>query len=259
VNLGETIDLYVSTPDPTYTIEIFRLGFYQGLGGRRVRGPVRRPGVVQPAPSHDPTTHLVECAWSAPYRIVVKPNAKVPWTSGVYVAKLTAETSHAESYITFIVRHDGEPAYYLYQSSAATYQAYNNWGGHSLYASNSAGRQPARKVSFNRPYVRGHGAGDFFQWEYDMVRFMEHQGYDVTYATSVDLDANPKLLDGRRAFMTVGHDEYWTFGQRAELERALSPPESGSASSAPTWCTGRCGSTEPDRPHPSAHAGRLQG
>jgi hypothetical protein len=221
VDVGGSIDLFVSTAEPSYTIEIFRLGWYQGRGARHVFGPITRHGVLQPQPMHDPKLNLVECLWSDPYRMRIEPNHDLAWTSGVYVAKLTASQSQKESFIIFVVRRDGAPADFLFQSSAATFQTYNNWGGYSAYASNSMNHQAARMVSFNRPYARGRGAGDFFEWEYDTVRFLEREGYDVTYATSVDLDANPKLLDKDRVFISAGHDEYWSYAQRGQVEAAL--------------------------------------
>ena len=106
------------------------------------------------------------------------------------------------------------------QNSVSTWQAYNNWGGKSLYPHNSTGPQ-AKKVSFDRPYSIEDGAGDYlFRWEYNMVRFLEREGYDVTYVTSIDTHANPATLLRAKAFLSVGHDEYWTWEMRANVEAA---------------------------------------
>ena len=135
-----------------------------------------------------------------------------------------------QAFVVFVVRDDARPSALLFQSSVTTFAAYNNWGGKSLYAFNSGGA-PARKVSFDRPYasnpygVRLDGAGDFLRrWEYNAVRFLEREGYDVSYSTDVDtherpiVDATPALR--HRVFLSVGHDEYWSAPMRAHVESA---------------------------------------
>jgi hypothetical protein len=211
---GESIDLFVSTTDPTYTIEIFRTGWYDGVGGRRMTDAVTRPGIVQdvPAPGVD---GLLECNWRDPYTLTIPGD----WLSGIYLAKLTGIPSGDQSYIMFVVR-DGRRADFVFQSAVTTYQAYNNWGGKSLYAFNSTG-EAARKVSFLRPYASAFGTGGYiFQWEYNFVRFLEREGYDVTYTTNVDTHARPETLRRARAFLSVGHDEYWTWEMRQNVEAA---------------------------------------
>jgi len=109
-------------------------------------------------PDPDPTTGIVECHWTNPYTLTI-PNSSDPtdWTSGVYVAKLTAASSGKQSYIIFVVRDDARYSDFLYQMSVSTYQAYNNWGGKSLYGWNSPSGA-AVKVSFDRPYAMGNQA-----------------------------------------------------------------------------------------------------
>lgn len=220
VNLGETIDLFVdtSTANDGYALEVFRIGWYGGAGARRVTPRIHRTAVHQPAPFRDPQSGLTECVWSDPYTLAI--DDRETWVSGVHLAKLTADRTGEQAYVIFAVRDDARASDYLYQMSVATYQAYNAWGGRSTYASNSSDEGPATKVSFNRPYARGHGAGDFFEYEIDMVRFLERESADVTYATSIDTHANPHLFDRHRAFLSVGHDEYWSWHARKHVEAA---------------------------------------
>lgn len=229
VNRGESIKLFVSTSDPFYTIDVYRMGWYGGRGARLVTGGIRRPGKRQIIPTPDAETGLIECDWTDPY-VLTTANPADPddWPSGVYLARLTAEASGKQSYIIFVVREDDRRSDYLFQSSVTTYQAYNNWGGKSLYTSNGSGR-PAKKVSFNRPYAIsenpaaafGHGAGEFLiKWEYNMVRWLEREGYDVTYSTNIDTHALPDLLTHHRAWLSVGHDEYWSWEMRRHVEEA---------------------------------------
>ena len=134
VNRGEQIKFYVNTADPTYTLEVFRMGYYQGLGGRLMLGPVTVNGTQQVIPTPNPTTGFLECNWINPYILTTGSN----WTSGIYLAKLTGTTSGKQSYIIFVVRDDARASDLLFQQSTNSYQAYNNWGGKSLYAFNSS-------------------------------------------------------------------------------------------------------------------------
>ena len=239
---GGQISFFVNTADPSYTIEIFRMGWYGGAGSRQVMAPVQRPGVKQPMPTADPATGLVECNWTNPYTLTIPNNANDPtdWMSGVYLAKLTASTSGKQSYIPFVVRDDARASDLIFQSSVTTWQAYNNWGGQSLYSHNSVNGVAAYRISFNRPYAfgmqptaaSGVGAGEFLTnvqpdyeteaagWEYNMVRFLEREGYDVVYSTDVDNHENPNLILSHKAFLSVGHDEYWTWQMRQNVEAA---------------------------------------
>jgi hypothetical protein len=216
VNRGEEISFFVSTPEPTYAIEIFRMGWYGGTGGRVLMAPVVRTGKMQTMPEPDPQTGRIECQWVDPYVLRI-PNSTDPadWPSGIYLAKLTAGASGKQSYIIFVVRDDARRSDLLFQSSVTTFEAYNNWGGKSLYTN-----PRAHKVSFNRPYRRGFGSGDFFLWELSMLRFLEREGYDVTYSTDVDTHQRGDLLFTHRGFLSVGHDEYWSWQMRDNVEAA---------------------------------------
>jgi hypothetical protein len=215
---GGSIQLFVNTADPTYTINIFRMGWYGGTGGRQVLGPITRNGIVQPAPFSDPATGLIECNWSDPYTLNIP---RLPdgteWMSGVYLVKLTGNPSGRQAYILFVVRDDERGADLLFQTAVTTYQAYNNWGGKSLYI----GSPQARKVSFDRPYVEGDGAGSFLRWDYNMVRFLEREGFDVAYSTNLDTHVAPLSVAASRGFLSVGHDEYWSWEMRQHLEQAI--------------------------------------
>jgi hypothetical protein len=225
VNGGEPIDLFVHTIAARYTIEVFRMGWYGGAGARQVAGPIERPGIAQDVPSPDPVTGLVECAWREPYRLETR-DAGGAWTTGVYLARLTTSAGpRKQSFIVLVVRDDERPAPIVFQSSVTTFAAYNNWGGKSLYAFNS-GYAPARKVSFDRPYatnpygVRLDGASDFLRrWEYNAVRFLERENYDLTYVTDVDTHQRA-VPGGARIFLSVGHDEYWSWPMREHVESA---------------------------------------
>jgi hypothetical protein len=216
VNRGGDIKLYVSTKEPSYTIEVLRVGWYGGRGMKSMMPPVTRSGLAQAPPVMDSASGLIECDWQDPYDLQVPDSDDLrAWPSGIYVAKLTAGLTGKQNYVVFVVRDDQRHSDLLFQSSVTTYQAYNNWGGRSLYS-----KPRASKVSFNRPYLHGHGTGHLLYWELSMVQFLEKEGYDVTYTTDVDTHERGNLLALHKGFLSVGHDEYWSWQMRDNVEAA---------------------------------------
>src|SRR5204862_1100983 len=216
VNLGESITFYVTVnPAQQYTMDVYRMGWYQGLGGRLMQsiGPLQ--GVAQPACPDYATTGLTECNWTASYTLTVPTN----WTSRVFMVQLT-NAQGSQNYITVVVRDDARVAHIMFQQAVATYQAYSNYPddnatGKSLYDFNSfgantvAGTPRAAKVSWNRPYA-DYGGGQFLTWDYYFVRWLERSGYDVKYSTDVDTHENSARLLQSKVFLSGAHNEYWS-------------------------------------------------
>jgi hypothetical protein len=221
VNVGGTEQFKVKTAARSYRLDIYRMGYYQGNGARKVAtvNPSATLPQTQPACVKQTSTNLTDCGnWAVSASWTVPADA----VSGIYFAKLvrTDGTSGA-SHIFFVVREDASHSALLFQTSDTTWQAYNDYGGSSLYdAPQPIGR--AYKVSYNRPFnTRGDSAEDFvFNSEYPTVRFLEANGYDVSYTTGIDSERRGDLIRNHRTFMSVGHDEYWSGGQRANVEAA---------------------------------------
>ncbi len=214
VDHGDTLRIFVSCDEPEFTLRVFRMGWYGGAGGRQVLGPVTLPGRYQIAPAPDPASGKVECRWTDPLSIAI-PN---DWVSGVYLATLTTSITHEQSYVPFVVRDHERAADLAVMLPTLTWQAYNCWGGRSLYGFNSIGCQAATEVSFDRPHSNGFGAGDLFFYSIQTIRWLEREGYDVTYCTNVDLHADAAMMRSRRAIVSTAHDEYWTWEMRTNLE-----------------------------------------
>lgn len=219
VSPGQSISFLVNTASATYTIDIYRIGWYGGAGGRLMRSSGSRKGVKQTIPTPNATTGLCECRWTAPWSVSI-PSGSTGWVSGYYLAKLTTKEGK-QSHIPFVVRDDTRAANYLVQASVTTWQAYNNWGGKSLYDYNSSNNKRASKVSFNRPY-NVYGSVDFYNpwsgWELNNLRFFEREGYDVKYVTNIDIHEDPGRLYAANAFISSGHDEYWSMAMRDNIE-----------------------------------------
>jgi subtilase family serine protease len=223
VNHGTTVHFKVKTGATDYRVDIYRLGYYGGMGARKV-ATVQPSAVlpqVQPACLNDPGTGLNDCGnWAESASWAVPADA----VSGIYIARLVREdASPGESHIAFIVRDDEGHSPILFQTSDTTWQAYNQYGGNSLYVG-GPGTNPGRayKVSYNRPFTtRGTSNEDWlFNAEYPMVRWLEANGYNVSYFTGVDSDRIGSEILDHQVFLSVGHDEYWSGGQRANVEAA---------------------------------------
>jgi hypothetical protein len=168
----------------------------------------------------------VEPGWDP----VVELDAPADWLSGMYVAILRP-TIGAPGAVPFVVRSPDPagrmPAPVLFVSATLTWQAYNRWGGKSLYSYDSVGPPTASgttaacTVGLDRPYAEEAGAGYLFRWEYQFVRWQEREGRDVEYASDADLALHPEVLAGRRLVVFAGHHEYWSRPMREALQGAI--------------------------------------
>ena len=234
-NKGATAEFKVTVTGPStnYNIKIYRLGYYQGNGARMVVDLGNFPGTAQPACITEAPTGLIDCGnWPVSATWSIPANA----VSGLYIAKLTRADNNSASHIAFVVRDDESTADLIFKTSDATWQAYNGYGGNSLYTGTVPGFPSghAPKVSYNRPFItRAGNAGGgpdedwIFNAEYPMIRFLERNGYDLVYTTDVDLERNPHFFTTgpdpqlkHKVFLSVGHDEYWSGNERAYVEAA---------------------------------------
>ncbi|MEX0825064.1 MAG: N,N-dimethylformamidase beta subunit family domain-containing protein [Pirellulaceae bacterium] len=228
VSAGESIDICVSTdPAAEFIIEIFRTGYYGGAGARHMRtlGPFE--GTPQPMPEVG-ERRLRECTWPASTTLTIPAD----WPSGVYLGRLTtvppgtkrpdsSGSGYWQSYVVFIVRDD-RPADILVQCSDNTWQAYNQWpDGYSVYTDPKGNQGPWADVSFDRPYGKysqiyenpqSIGSGEWLCFEFPFSYWLEQHGYDVTYCSNRDM-LTPERGLKCKAFLSVGHDEYWDIRQ----------------------------------------------
>jgi hypothetical protein len=232
VRPGEKIDFCLSAePASSIVIDIYRLGYYQGKGGRHLR----RLGPLAIKPQRTPDVgeqRLRECAWEPGCTLEIPDD----WVSGVYLGKLSSLAHRYQSYVIFIVRDD-RPADFLFQCSDNTWQAYNAWpDNYSLYINDRKDGKilcSGVQVSYDRPYSKytqildnplSQGSGEFLLWEFPLAYWMEKHGYDVTYCSNTDVHADPGCLLRAKAFLSVGHDEYWS---RAQFDHVLAAVQAG--------------------------------
>jgi hypothetical protein len=222
IKAGETLKVYVSTdPADKFDLDIYRMGYYGGKGGRLVKSIKSIKGTVQPTPS-DGKRYLIECNWKASASFEIPHD----WVSGVYLGKLTTANTDAQAYIIFIVKDDRK-ADLLFQCSDLTWCAYNRWPKwRSLYDTPTdqwaGGTKNTYDVGFDRPYAlywNGYpagfepltnGSGEFLMTEFPFAFWLEKEGYDVTYISNVDTHSDAAGLLRAKGFLSIGHDEYWT-------------------------------------------------
>jgi len=235
VSPGQKLTFYVSTQvDGTlYSIGFYRLGWYGGWGGRLKLLLANQVGHAQgyyDSHAHrllncsscltDLKVGLIEANWQPSYTLAVPSD----WVTGVYLAKF-ADANGLQTYVPFDVLGNDHSTYFIVTSDT-TFEAYNTWGGLSLYEADSNifaennNLPRGVKVSFDRPYTEEFGSGHILVFEADAIRWMEQQGYDVSYMSSVDLHEHPRQLLQHLAYLSIGHDEYWTKEMRDGVEYA---------------------------------------
>ena len=231
---GETIDFMISLDPPgELAIDIYRMGYYGGIGARHMTRIAPLSAAPQPMPAMS-MQRLRECAWQPAAALTIPDD----WRSGVYLAKLTRDEGPygVGSYIIFVVKSRRQ-ADILCQVSDLTWQAYNKWPANdSLYTDGTANvwyQGTEVRVSFDRPYAKycqvldaplSTGSGEFLLWEHPMAYWLEREGYDVAYCSNLDLHLDPSVLDRCKAFLSVGHDEYWS---REMFNAALNARDDG--------------------------------
>jgi hypothetical protein len=211
---GEDLSLHVSTSARTFSVKVFRVG--EKI--EEVLSQADIPGKVYDIPED---ASSMGCRWPAALAIKIPTDSR----SGYYRVDLQVESrggkfTHrgrrtASASCFFVVRaaEPGKNGKILLQLATNTYNAYNNWGGTSLYAYNGRGGVQGTRVSSERP-----PASQFDQWEVHFVQWAERNGYQLDYAVNLDLELRPELLENYKLVLSVGHDEYWSTPMRDHLE-----------------------------------------
>ncbi|RMB82131.1 hypothetical protein CTZ28_31365 [Streptomyces shenzhenensis] len=204
----------MSTTAASFRVSAFRIGWYGGAQARLVWSSGRVPGRARPAPRFLPDTRTVRADW--PRTLTCDTSG---WPEGAYLLRLDADTGH-QRYLPLIVRSTRATGRTVLMHAPATWQAYNRWGGYSLY-NGSSGAYATRSlvVSFDRPYD-GDGAEKFLVYERAAVVLAERLGIPLAYTTGTDVHRDPGVLRGATTVVALGHDEYWTPQQRDHLTRA---------------------------------------
>ncbi len=206
---GDQVHLHLSSSDPTVRIAIDRVGAQRTPVFSGTMRNVQRHPIPDRASSHG-------CGWPAAVSVPVDAS----WKSGYYEAQLSIGSGKtaASGTLFFVVRSaaPGTESSILLQLATNTYNAYTNWGGHSLYSYHDRDGLQGHRVSFERPLH-----SQFNNWERPFVVWAEQNGYVLDYAVNTDLEFHPELLSHYRLVLSVGHDEYWSAPMRDHLEQFI--------------------------------------
>jgi hypothetical protein len=241
---GETVSVACRSRGRTFSAEIARVG-----GEREIvwtRGDIAGGWQAEPTDAS-----AAGCGWEESFSFPIPEDQR----SGYYeiVLRDTDERSGriSESLAFFVVRPRPSPApagAALLVLATNTYNAYNDWGGPSLYTG-------ATRVSFKRPLAPGFlrkpephvrypdvtgiddpehehfrtwadvhglarwsGSAGWHNWERVFTRWAEREGFRLDVAVNSDLEAHPEVLAGHQLVVSVGHDEYWSWAMRDSLE-----------------------------------------
>jgi hypothetical protein len=214
---SQPVQLFVSTTAATFTATAYRIGNYAGSDALQVWKSAPQPGVKQAHYVVQPPNHMVVAPWNPSLTLDT-----TGWQPGNYLIRLDGANT-AQQFVPLTVRTPSNQGRIVIINAVTTWQAYNRWGGYSLYGGPTGkNSERARAVSFDRPYQADtmQGAGDFLYFELPFLLFAERSGHQLGYATDVDLHADPHLLDAARAVITLGHDEYWSAAMRNNVALA---------------------------------------
>ncbi len=208
---GEVVSLHLSGNTGKVSVAIWRLG----AENRKVFEQSDIPVSPQSVPARASSDG---CGWPVAASVTIPDD----WVSGYYEVRVVGrdessadDKPQATSTLFFVVRSatPGEHTKILLQLSTNTYNAYTNWGGHSLYSYHDRDGLQGHRVSFDRPIT-----SQFANWEAPLVRWAEANGYRFDYAVNSDLEFHPQILQHYSLVLSVGHDEYWSSPMRDHLE-----------------------------------------
>lgn len=237
VNRGEDLTLHLncigSDAGSPVVVAVHRTGWYGGQGASTyvppttITAPLQQPATAVV----DPVSLRCEASWE-PVLTISTETGGTPWPTGTYVFQLTG-TSGKQAYVPFTVRDDASTSPYLFVNNHMTWWAYNNEGGYNLY---NGGSEVGPQRPFRSDPVRNsQGAGEYFWLEYRMVRWLERNGFDVSYVADFDLDLRP-VPDSTQAIVLAGHSEYWTGRMRANVDDAMAQRGVGVVSFGANTC-----------------------
>lgn len=207
VRQGDTIAFHLSTSSGSgvFTAQVYRKGLSENTVLSVGSGTVGAELVPATADS-------TGCGWPVRYLLEIP----VGWKSGVYASLFTINGVSTEILFIVTARFPGSTSKTLMSIVTTTSQAYNNWGGKSLYDFNSTDGRRETRVSFHRPITSF--ARFFDSYEYHFIRWLEKVGIDVEFCSSLDIHSGTIEIDNYQLFLSVGHDEYWSMEMRNLVE-----------------------------------------
>ncbi len=211
---GNSVSAFVTCPKGTFSLTAYRMGYYEGVGAEPYWSSGWLPCVQQAAQVIDPITHMSESHW--PLSLKIPTTVLIP---GFYLVKIDTSVGH-QAYMTLTIRQPSAVGTVVLVIPTMTSLAYDRWQGASAYRGTAGFSDRARVLSFNRPTDWGYGSGKYLNYVRPLLETAEELGLNIDYVTDVDVSMIPHLLDGAVAYVSGGHDEYWTGAERTAVETA---------------------------------------
>lgn len=210
---GEDLGIHISGNVSKVNLVVTRVGLNSEVVFEKLGIEIQEHAIPDRASSHG-------CNWPVAFQF----KASEDWKSGYYTVTIvsaeeepgTPPKAQAQQYFVLRAKQPGATSKILLQLSTNTYNAYTNWGGHSLYAYHDRDGVQGHRVSFDRPIF-----SQFETWEGPFVRWAEANGYTLEYAANNDLEFHPEILANYNLVLSVGHDEYWSSPMRDNLEKFI--------------------------------------
>ncbi len=204
---GDTIQFHISTAKSAYRLKIYKMS---GTSSPLIYTSPQLTGGKQQVPSDASENG---CNWNISYELAIPDN----WQPGIYSVKFPVNSGNGDIIFAVKPRTPGDYSDILVLLTVNTWQAYNEFGGKSLYNFNSSNKKRAHRVSFNRPFTES-GQYDFYRWTNNFITWLSENNIFVEFATNIDIDKNPGLLYNYSEVVTVGHDEYFSLDERERLQ-----------------------------------------
>lgn len=228
---GESTSLRISSETKsTATVTVYRLGHYSGMGGFLVT-EYQDVEIYPQAEARKVDDAFGILDWQSSLNI----ETGTDWPPGIYEIKVTSAFESYECAAILILTHPNPAGRALVHIPTFTYQAYNRYGGASLYADVSryhGGEYQDYSVSLGRPYAvydnfgtslakDSAGMGTYPLVDQHSVFWLESTGARLNYVSSAYLNENPHLVEQSKGAIFLGHDEYWTEAMVQGLEAAV--------------------------------------
>lgn len=214
---GAQVGLHVTGNARPIKIKIYRMGYYGGAGARLITSTTI-PAVKQygaPQITKAPIS-TVSTNWPVAWYLKVN-TATIP---GQYLLRLD-DGGKDPSFVPLMIEDPTIKSAITFVSSVLTWEAYNQWGGYSLYKGPNRQRDTRSTiVSFNRPFD-GDGSGQFRYMEYPILKIAERLGLDMNYLTDFEVNRNSQSLKNTKSILLGGHGEYWTANMRKNFQASI--------------------------------------
>ncbi|MEI6649248.1 MAG: N,N-dimethylformamidase beta subunit family domain-containing protein [Actinomycetes bacterium] len=211
---GEPVNIYTTCPKGSFTLQIFQMGYFGGVGAELVDRTSPIPCTIQSAAIVNPITRMHEDRWNV--STILQTRNLHP---GFYLIRITADNGH-QSFMNLVVRDQNVAHRLVISIPTLTDAAYNVWNGTGAYGSPHNMAERARVVALDQPNSESFGTGKYLLNIQSVVEVADRLHLNPAYVTDVDIATRPNLLVGATALISGGHDEYWTLEERESVLKA---------------------------------------